>query len=130
MTSQAEPKRLIPRKVLEYKSGLKGGSLVRAIARGILPESVVIGPGTIRWWEHEVDEALARLKRGKGEKRVKRESETEARLDQLPETAASAEAPDPPPKRGPGWPRKDRQVTANMEAVRERPPPRARTPAE
>jgi predicted DNA-binding transcriptional regulator AlpA len=80
MTSQAEPKRLIPRKVLEYKSGLKGGSLFRAIERGILPESVVIGPGTIRWWEHEVDEALAKLKRGKGERRgwVKREAEDSA----------------------------------------------------
>ena len=76
MTNQAEPeRRLIPRKDVERKTGLKGGSLVRAVERGQLPKAVVIGPGTIRWWEHEVDEALARLPRGKGERRMKRETE-------------------------------------------------------
>jgi predicted DNA-binding transcriptional regulator AlpA len=72
----AEPeRRLISRKDVERKTGLKGGSLFRAIERGKLPEALVVGPGTLRWWSHEIDEALARLPRGKGERRVKREAE-------------------------------------------------------
>ena len=85
MTIPGEPeRRLIRRKEVERKSGLKGGSLVRAIARGQLPEAVVVGHSTLRWWEHEVDEALARLPRGKGQKRVKREP-TEASISPLVE---------------------------------------------
>ena len=76
-TNQAtqSERRLISRKELERMTGLKGGSLFRAIERGKLPEALVVGPGTLRWWEHEIDEALARLPRGKGERRVKREPE-------------------------------------------------------
>jgi predicted DNA-binding transcriptional regulator AlpA len=47
----AEPeRRLISRKDVERKTGLKGGSLFRAIERGKLPEALVVGPGTLRWW--------------------------------------------------------------------------------
>ena len=67
-------RRLITRKRVEVKSGLKGASLTRAIERGVIPEGLLLGPSTVRWWEHEVDAALAALPRGKGQKRVRRQA--------------------------------------------------------
>jgi hypothetical protein len=59
-------RRLIPRKIVELISGLKGGSLQRAIDRGELHQPVMFGDNTPRWWEDELYDDLSKLRRGKG----------------------------------------------------------------
>jgi hypothetical protein len=59
-------RRLINRKRVELITMLKGGSLSRAMDRGDIPEPLMFGDNTPRWWEHEIYEALDRIRRGRG----------------------------------------------------------------
>jgi predicted DNA-binding transcriptional regulator AlpA len=71
-------RRLINRKMVEQITGLKNASMQRAIDRGELPQAVVFGDNTPRWWEDEVYAHLERLRRGKGRMRNNRRKPIEA----------------------------------------------------
>jgi hypothetical protein len=74
--AQRDPKdRLIGPAELRRKTD--NADIPTLIAKGIIPEALILGPATRRWWESEIDAALAALQRGKGRaKNPKRPSKT------------------------------------------------------
>jgi len=49
------------------KTGLSRSTIYRKYKSGEFPAPVVLGPGAVGWFEHEIDEYLTTLPRGNAE---------------------------------------------------------------
>ncbi len=57
--------RVIRKKEVRVKTGKSDRTIDRDVAAGTFPQPVKLGPRSIGWFEHEIDEWLANLPRDK-----------------------------------------------------------------